>query len=277
MQRRVRVIREASPSVARCFEPLVRTFGLLLFGLLVVGLFGGGIIEDSIRSASLPMTLDRPPPATPRVTDLPGRTIAVLPTPLARESYPLKLRDMGEWLPAVTVGIEDARFWKHHGVDFHAAAGAALRNLRNGRVISGASTITQQVIKVSSRRDGRTLFGKLDETFAALKLEREWDKKRILEGYMNRLDYGNRRIGPEAAARAYFGKAARDLSLSEAIFLAGLPQSPSRLNPWKHPDAAIGRYRRNVRRLAKSDCFLLRSQWIHCSGTLLAWKARPTK
>ena len=155
---------------------------------------------------------------------------------------------MGEWLPAATVGIEDARFWEHDGLDFHAVAGAALRNLRNGRVISGASTITQQVIKISSRREGRK--GKIHEALAALKLERNWDKERILEVYLNRLDYGNRRIGPEAAARAYFGKSARELSLSEAIFLAGLPQSPARLNPWKNPEAAIARYRRNVARLA---------------------------
>ena len=255
MQRRVRVIREASLSVARCFKPLARTFGLFFFALLAAGLFLALIIEISIRSASLPMTLDRLPPATPIVTDLRGRTIAVLPTPLARESYPAKLRDMGEWLPAATVAIEDARFWKHRGVDFYAAAGAALRNLRNGCVISGASTITQQVIKISSRRDGRTLFGKLHEALAALKLERNWDKKRILEGYLNRLDYGNRRIGPEAAARAYFGKPASDLSLPEAIFLAGLPQSPARLNPWKNSDAAIARYRRNVKRLAGVGLF----------------------
>ena len=216
----------------------------------MVGLFLTGLIEGSIRSAGLPVALNRAPPATPIVTDLRGSTIAVLPTSLAREAYPINLKDMGEWLPAATVGIEDVRFWNHHGVDFHAVAGAALRNLRNGRVISGASTITQQIIKISSRRDERTLFGKVHEAFAALKLERNWDKKRILEVYMNRLDYGNRRVGPEAAARAYFGKSARDLSLSEAIFLAGLPQSPSRLNPWKNPDAAIARYRRNVKRLA---------------------------
>ena len=206
------------------------------------------MIESAIRSASLPMALDRPPPATTVFSDMRGTTIAVLPTPDARESYPVTLRDMGEWLPAATVGIEDARFWKHNGVDFRAVAGAALRNLRNGRVISGASTITQQVIKISSPRDGRR--GKVQGALAALKLERNWDKRRILEVYLNRLDYGNRRIGPEAAARAYFGKSARDLSLSEAIFLAGLPQSPTRLNPWKNPDEAIARYRRNVKRLA---------------------------
>ena len=157
---------------------------------------------------------------------------------------------MGEWLLTATIGIEDARFWEHHGLDFYATAGAAWRNLKNGRVISGASTITQQVVKIASRHNERTLSGKLQEALAALKLERKWNKKKILEAYLNRLDYGNRRIGPEAAAQAYFGKSARALSLSEAIFLAGLPQSPARFNPWKNPGAAMERYRRNVRRLA---------------------------
>ena len=219
--------------------------------VLAVALLAGAI-ECSIRSTRLPARLAQPVAGTPVVADLRGRTIAVLATPVARESYPVRLREMGEWLPMVTVGIEDARFWKHRGVDPLAAAGAFLRNLRNGRVTSGASTITQQLIKISSDREARTFSGKIHEAFAALGLERHRNKPGILEAYLNRLDYGNRRIGPEAAAQAYFGKPARDLSLSEAIFLAGVPQSPTRLNPWRDLDAALERYRRNVRRLAKT-------------------------
>ncbi|HEY5768911.1 MAG TPA: transglycosylase domain-containing protein [Terrimicrobium sp.] len=243
----LRVVRQLALSATSGLGRLERAARWLFFAALLFGICLALTIESLIRSVSLPAALDRPPPATTVFTDMRGATIAVLPTPDARESFPVRLRDMGEWLPAVTVGIEDARFWEHHGVDFRAVAGAALRNLRNWRVISGASTITQQVIKISSPRNGRR--GKVHEALAALKLERKWGKKRILEVYLNRLDYGNRRLGPEAAARAYFGKPARDLSLSEAIFLAGLPQSPARLNPWKNRDAAIARYRRNVKRL----------------------------
>jgi penicillin-binding protein 1C len=158
---------------------------------------------------------------------------------------------MGEWLPAVTVGIEDARFWKHHGVDVRAVAGAALRNLQHGRVTSGASTITQQLIKVSSQRSRNRFGEKVQEALAAWQLERSWNKEKILETYLNRLDYGNRRIGPEAAARAYFDKPAHSLTLAEAIFLAGLPRSPTHLNPWTNADAAVARYRKNVSRLAE--------------------------
>jgi penicillin-binding protein 1C len=236
--------------VARHRKPLVRISRWASLIVLVAGFLIAALIEMAIRGATLAVDLDRPPPATPLVTDFRARAIAVLPTSAARESLPVKLRDMGEWLPAATIGIEDARFGEHHGLDFYAMAGAALRNLKNGRVISGASTITQQVIKIASPHNERTLSGKFQEAVAALKLERNWNKKKILEAYLNRLDYGNRRVGPEAAARAYFGKSSRDLSLSEAIFLAGLPQSPVRFNPWKNPGAAIERYRRNVRRLA---------------------------
>lgn len=85
----------------------------------------------------------------------------------------------------------------------------------------------------------------------AWKLERRWSKERILAEYLNRSSYGNRRIGPEAAARSYFGKSAGELTLSEAIFLAGLPQAPTRLNPWRHPEQANRKYARSLARLAE--------------------------
>ncbi len=79
---------------------------------------------------------------------------------------------------------------------FARRPGALLRNLQSGRVISGASTITQQLIKIFSENPARTLPAKIREALAALRLERDWDKSKILEAYLNRLDYGNRRIGP---------------------------------------------------------------------------------
>ena len=241
------MIREATSLAGHCLRR--PAFRWLFLAFLAVA-FLAALIEYSIRSARLPARLWQPPAGTPVVTDFRGRAVAVFASPVARESYPLGLRDMGEWLPLATIGIEDTRFWIHPGVDIRAAVGATLRNIRNLRVISGASTITQQLIKISTESDGRSLTGKIHEALAALQLERNWDKKKILEGYLNRLDYGNGRIGPEAAAKAYFGKHARELSLAEAIFLAGLPKSPTRLNPWRNPDAAWERYRRNVRRLA---------------------------
>ena len=224
----------------------------VLVSMLLAGALVGVGLAYRIGRTPLPDALDRPTPGTPVIVDFRGRLLAVVATPFARESYPERLREMGEWLPLATAGIEDRRFWSHPGVDLLATAGALLGNLQRGRVVSGASTITQQLIKMSSHNPARTFPEKIREAFAALRLERRWDKSQVLEAYLNRLDYGNQRIGAAAAARAYFGKPARELSLAEAIFLAGLPQSPTRLNPWKNPDAALERYRRNVRRLAKT-------------------------
>ncbi len=91
-------------------------------------------------------------------------------------------------------------------MDWFATSGAATRNLRNLRVISGASTITQQTVKLLTGRTRRTLDAKAREALSALRLERAWSKERILETYLNRIDYGNRRFGAEAASQAYFGK-----------------------------------------------------------------------
>ncbi|MEI6279794.1 MAG: transglycosylase domain-containing protein, partial [Verrucomicrobiae bacterium] len=155
-------------------------------------------------------------------------------------------------LPLATVAVEDHRFFKHPGIDVVAMTGAFLRNLRNGRIVSGASTITQQAIKLGSGRTRRTLDAKWREAFSALRLDREWSKEKILETYMNRLDYGNRRIGPVAAAFAYFGKPPAGLTFAESVYLAGIPQSPSRLNPWKNPRQSLARYSRNIQRLDKA-------------------------
>ena len=190
-------------------------------------------------------------PATPVLVDFRDRPFARPGTDAVRDQRPLPLRDLGRWLPLATVAIEDHRFWSHPGVDLVATSGAALRNLRHGRIISGASTISQQTVKILRGRPRRTLGVKAREALGALALERAWSKSRILETYLNRIDYGNRRFGAEAAAQAYFGKPAAALSLAEAIFLAGLPQSPTRLNPWTHPDAAARRYARNVAQLAR--------------------------
>lgn len=221
-------------------------FGIL-FGALF--LFAWIIFEWAIERIPIPAA--GPPPATPVLLDIHERPFSRPSTAVARDQRPLPLRDLGPWLPFATIAIEDHRFWKHHGVDWIATAGATLRNIRNLRIISGASTITQQTVKILTGRTRRTLSAKARESLTALALERNWTKERILQIYLNRIDYGNRRFGAEAASQAYFGKRAADLSLAEAIFLAGIPQSPTRLNPWTHPQAALLRYRQNVARLAR--------------------------
>ncbi|MGI8435594.1 MAG: penicillin-binding protein 1C [Chthoniobacterales bacterium] len=128
------------------------------------------------------------------------------------------------------LAAEDKRFFQHHGIDGLATARALTNGLRHGRMSSGASTITQQLIKISERRP-RTLLTKLSETVQALQLEQTWSKEEILAAYLNRVDFGNLNIGLAAAADYYFGKPVNDLSSAEAALLAGLPRNPRRLNP----------------------------------------------
>jgi penicillin-binding protein 1C len=198
----------------------------------------------------LPNELQKSPAGTLTLLDSRGRELAELASPDARAQFPIALDQMGSWLPQVTVALEDRRFYQHRGIDWRATIAASARNLRYGHVVSGASTITQQLVKLATGRERRSWIRKVYEAAVAWKLERRWSKQRILAEYLNRSSYGNRRIGPEAAARAYFGKSARDLTLSDSIFLAGLPQAPTRLNPWRHPDEAKRKYDRSIARLA---------------------------
>ena len=214
-------------------------------------LAGAAFVDWKVRHSAIPDSLLRLPPATPVLEDLRGRPFSSPSADFARDARPARLKDFGPWLPAVTVAVEDKRFYRHLGVDLISMAGASFRNFWSCRIISGASTITQQTVKLGTGRTRRTFDAKWSEAFAAMRLDREWTKERILETYLNRLDYGNRRIGPVAAAYAYFGKAPADITFAEAVYLAGIPQSPSRLNPWKNPEQVLNRYRRNVARMAE--------------------------
>ena len=147
----------ASPSTSRRLPTASR----VLVSILLAGALVSAGVSYFIRCTPLPDALDKPAPGTPVIMDFRGRSLAVLATSFARESYPERLRDMGEWLPRATVGLEDRRFWSHPGVDLRATAGALLRNIQRGRVVSGASTITQQLIKMSSENPARTFRAKI--------------------------------------------------------------------------------------------------------------------
>ena len=153
---------------------------------------------------------------------------------------PVPLSEMSPWLPKVAVAIEDKRFYRHHGLDFLALARAIRQNLTNGRVISGASTITVQVVRLSAARE-RTVTNKYVEFFQAAKVERHFSKNEILEIYLNRAPFGGNLRGVEAAARAYFDKSAKDLSLGESALLVALLRGPSVYRPDRKPDAAKAR------------------------------------
>jgi penicillin-binding protein 1C len=205
---------------------------------------GAGWLGYFLEVAPLPGGLEHPEPMTTVYLDAKGRVIAELAGPEARSHRPIAMAAMGPWIRETTVALEDRRFHAHVGVDFVATLRALVR--RHG----GGSTITQQLVKMATHRTGRTIGGKLREMLLAAQLERRWTKEQILEAYLNRAPYGNRLIGIEAAAQGYFGKTAAELSQAEAIYLAGIPRRPTRLNPWRQTSVADAEFGRSVKILA---------------------------
>lgn len=161
---------------------------------------------------------------------------------------PIPLETMGKWLPLVVVGIEDKRFYKHCGIDFWAIGRAILTNLKSGRTVSGASTITSQLIRIS-RPQKRTLLNKCREFWSATQLEKKLTKNEILELYLNKAPLGGNLRGVEAGSLAYFNKRSAQLSLSEAVLLVSLLKAPGKLRPDRYPKAAIKIRNRRIKEL----------------------------
>src|SRR5205807_3560430 len=130
------------------------------------------------------------------------------------------------------VSMEDNKFYQHSGYDLSGIVRAALKNFTAGHVRQGASTITQQLARNSFALKEKTFRRKLLEIFLARRIEERFGKQKIMELYLNRIYFGGGLYGAEAAARGYFAKPAREMSLAECATLAGLIKSPNRLSPW---------------------------------------------
>lgn len=163
--------------------------------------------------------------------------------------YYVKIDEIPEKVIYAFVAAEDRNFFKHPGVDMGAILRAVIANVKAGRIVQGGSTITQQLAKNLFLTRERTLRRKIKEALLAIKIERTFDKRKILELYLNQIYLGNGAYGVEAASRVYFGKHVQDLTLEEAALLAGLPKAPSRFNPFIHPDLAKTRRDYVLRRM----------------------------
>ena len=136
-----------------------------------------------------------------------------------------------------TLAAEDARFFHHPGIDPLAVVRALWHDLRAGRMIEGGSTLTQQTVKVLTHRD-RSAMGKLREAVLSLRVEHRLSKREIVALYLSVAPYGNQFQGAEAASRAYFDTSAENLTPAQAALVAGLPQRPTALDPYRHLEAA---------------------------------------
>lgn len=217
--------------------------------LALTGLGAAGVAWLLLTTEVDRARFERPPDAV-TVTDRHG-------TPLrharsdGRDRRWVALSEVSPHLVDAVLAVEDQRFREHVGVDVRATARAALSAALPGQRTSGASTITQQLTKLThGRPDG--LWDKPREIARAIQLERERDKDWILEQYLNRLPFGDRVVGVARASELYFGKPVSALTVGEAALLAGIPQAPTALDPRRHLPRALRRRAIVLRRMRDS-------------------------
>jgi len=232
---------------------LGRIFGKLFYLLFILGIWAGIAVAGVVVYFAMQM----PSADTWAVPERPAniRIIASNGQLISNRGKTggeaISLRELPYYVPAAFISIEDRRFREHFGIDLIGLASVALETVRAGEVTRGASTITQQLAKNLFLSPDQTLQRKVQEALLAIWLEQNYSKDDILELYLNRVFFGHNATGIEAAAQTYFGKSARNLSLSEAAILAGSVQAPSRLNPQGDPAAVKARQMLVLQAMAK--------------------------
>ncbi len=195
-------------------------FLLLLLGITILGL----IIFEKTEGA--------PPLTVPQTTIFyanDGTRIGEVSN--GEKRYWVNLKDISPYVVNATLAIEDRKFYNHFGFDIKRIVGAGLMDLKTMTKAQGASTITQQYARNLFLVHNKTWSRKFQEALYTIRLEANYSKKEILEGYLNTIYYGHGRYGIEAAARYYFGKPAKNLTLAEATMLVGIPKGPSYYSP----------------------------------------------
>ncbi len=195
---------------------------------------------------------------TTRIRDAEGNILYEINDPTGGRRTYVTLDQVSPWVIVATVATEEREFFTNPGFSITAVIRAAYQNLREGEIVSGASTITQQLTRAlllpEDERYERSYERKLKEVFLAAELGRRFEKTEILELYLNQIYYGNLAYGIEAAAQTYFGKSARDLNVAEAAFLAGLPQSPVMWDPVNNKALTLQRMQQVFNLMLEAGC-----------------------
>src|SRR5215204_409123 len=237
--------------LSRGWGCLARGFIFALFSLVIIAILGGsGLVISYYRIArTLPSVVDLKNRAsqfeTTRILDRNGNVLYEIIDPNAGRRTFITLDRISPALVAATIATEDQDFYTHPGFDVWAITRALWENYRTDGQGGGASTITQQLARAllltPEERAQRTYSRKAREIILAAEITRRYSKDDILELYLNEIYYGNLAYGIEAAAETYFGKTANQLTLSEASFLAGLPQSPAVYDVYTNRDVTLVR------------------------------------
>lgn len=241
-----------SKPATRSILLLISLFACLLAG----GLLLASILPFYFAARKYELGIIRTMGNPEQVAQLPAEAFSFLhaekPIILGPDQFPEHLRD-------ALVAREDSRFWDHHGVDLRGIARAALKNIREGELRQGAGTITMQLARTAYGFQARTLQRKILEAMLALRIERNFTKEEILTAYMNWVFLGMDNHGFERASREYFRKSTGALTLGEAAALVGMLRAPNRLDPVRHPQAAL-RERDAVLRRMIDEGMLLESE-----------------
>ncbi len=159
------------------------------------------------------------------------------------------LKTVPKQLKQATLAVEDSNFYSHFGIDPKAIFRAFLTNIQAGHVVEGGSTITQQLAKTLFLSSERSLERKIREAILSVRMELVFSKDEILEMYLNNIYYGHGSYGVEAAARTYFGKSVKDLSLVQCATLAALPKAPNNYSPYRYPKKSLKRRNHVLKRM----------------------------
>lgn len=228
---------DTNPPARRRFRlfTLPRLLAVFGGGFAVVVLFLGWCLLQ------VPVGGGLEPTATPATLILENRDGSGFATRGVLRGQPITADALPHPLAEAVIAIEDRRFYDHPGVDARGILRAIARAVTTGRVREGASTITQQLARLTYLSQEKTLTRKVQEAMLAIWMERSLSKEEILARYMNAAYFGAGAVGADAAARRYFGKPAAELSLPEAAMIAGLLRAPSALSPIRNLEGAKAR------------------------------------
>jgi len=222
-----------------------RLFRIACWSALLVIVVGGlaGVAVWRELTMDLPKVtelLDYRPPTATSVLASDGTKIGEF---YLERRYLIPIADVPEQVRQAFLAAEDAEFYRHPGIDFAGIVRASIANVQHGRVVQGASTITQQVVKQLLLTSERSFERKGKEMILAVELDSKLTKDEIFYLYLNHIYFGARSYGLVAAAREFFDVEPQKLTLAQAALLAGLPQAPSRYDPRRNPAAAHARQR----------------------------------
>ena len=218
---------------------------MLLFCAGIV-LCGGFLYIYSLVRFDAYSIIDYKPKLTTQIYDRNGELIANI---FEENRIYVKYEDLPARMVEALVAIEDTSYFEHGGVNFEAIARAIIKDIKAKKMVEGASTLTQQLVKNLALSPERKLERKIKEAVLSMKIESELTKEQIIERYLNHVYLGHGYYGIKTAAQGYFRKELNELSLKEIAILVGLPKAPSSYDPTKHPDLSFGRANRVLERM----------------------------